>query len=213
MEKSNFRDWTLAKIDKIFGLEQIDEMPELDTWLAFEHTCTDYQKQLLKDLQETLKLGINDWNETELENKFISPLIVFTRIDCKKFSYFLERDLSAVIDNHHLTGRIDGMIATGFREPDHPFFCLNEYKKEHDNSGDPAGQALIAMMVAQEYINNDHPIYGCYVVGRYWYFMALKDKKYAISNTYVATHDNEIHDIFRIILGLKHLINQRLGIV
>ena len=75
------------------------------------------------------------------------------------------------------------------------------------------GQALIAMMVAQEYTNNDHPIYGCYVVGRYWYFMVLKDQKYAISNTYVATHDSEILDIFRIMLGLKFIINQRLGLL
>lgn len=213
MEKSNFRDWTLAKIDTVFGLEQIEQMPELDAWLSFAHTHTDYQKQLLKDLQETIELGIDGWNEAEIRNKLINPLIVFTKIDNRKFCYFLNRSLSHTLGNYELTGIVDGMIASGFREPDHPFFCLNEYKKEHDNAGDPAGQALIAMMVAQEYTNNDHPIYGCYVVGRYWYFMVLKDQKYAISNTYVATHDSEILDIFRIMLGLKFIINQRLGLL
>ena len=55
----------------------------------------------------------------------------------------MERDLAATIDNYELSGRVDGMIATGFRNPRMPYFCLNEYKKGTDPNGDPRGQALI----------------------------------------------------------------------
>ena len=41
------------------------------------------------------------------------------------------------------------MIATGFRSPKKPYFCLNEYKRGTDPDDDPKGQALIAMLVAQ----------------------------------------------------------------
>ncbi len=203
--KSNFREWTLDKIDDAFGLDQVRKLPILDELLAFPYQLDDYENRYLNQLRETYFLGGDDWNEAELENKIISPLFVFAQIDNKKFAYFLERELITTIDEYELSGKVDGMIATGFRNPKKPYFCMNEYKRATDPNGDPKGQALIAMLVAQKLNDNKQPILGCFIVGRHWCFMALVGNEYAISNS-LACDDDEIYDIYRVLKSLRHQI-------
>jgi hypothetical protein len=38
--------------------------------------------------------------EIELENKIISPVIVASEIDNKRFAYFLGRELATIIDDY-----------------------------------------------------------------------------------------------------------------
>ncbi|TAE30790.1 MAG: hypothetical protein EAZ91_09160 [Cytophagales bacterium] len=201
--ESNFRAWTLDRIEENFGLVQVVSLAPLESLLSFDYTATDYQAHYLNQIaQNYLLFGGDDWNEVELENKIISPIIVLSEIDNKQFAYFLERELRITIGNYELSGKVDGMIATGFRRPKQPYFCLNEYKRGTDPNGDPRGQALIAMFVAQQLNANNDPIFGCYIIGRSWYFMALVGKEYAISNVYTCTDDG-IFDIFRILKGLR----------
>lgn len=210
MIKSNFKEWTLDKMDELLGLRQVNSLTSLTQWLSFDYQINELEKTYLIQLRNNYLIGGDDWNEVELENKMISPLIVLTGIDSRAFAYFLERELSATVGEYELSGKVDGMIASGFRSPKKPFFCLQEYKRQTDPDGDPRGQCLIAMLAAQTLNQNKHPIYGCYVIGRSWYFMALQAREYAISNVYACTND-EIFDIFRIIKGLKHLIEQQLS--
>jgi hypothetical protein len=207
--KSNFREWTLDKIDEAFGMEQVWEMPLLTQWLGFQHQITPFEQQYLHQMQELFKLGGDDWNEVELENKFISPVITFSGIDNRRFAYFLERDLEATIGDYDLSGRVDAMVATGFRSPKLPYFCLSEYKRGTDPDGDPKGQALIAMLAAQHLNQNQTPIFGSYIIGRSWYFMTLIGHQYAISKDFSCA-DDELFDIFRVLKGLRWHIEQLL---
>jgi hypothetical protein len=113
--------------------------------------------------------------------------------------------LAVTIGDYELSGRVDGMIATGFRNPKKPYFCMNEYKRATDPNGDPQGQALIAMLVAQQLNENRKPMLGCFIVGSRWCFMALVGKEYAISHSF-SFDDDDIFDIFRILKGLRHQI-------
>lgn len=203
MIKSNFREWTLDKIDDAFGLQQVRRLPILEELLAFEYQADAYETRYISHLSETyIELGGDSWNEVELENKFISPMIVFSDISNQKYSYFLERELSTTIGEYQLNGRVDGMIATGYRNPKVPYFCLNEYKRQTDPDGDPTGQALIAMLAAQQLNDNKKTIFGSYIIGRAWYFMALVGKEYAISKDFSCV-DDEVFDIYRILKGLR----------
>ena len=212
MIQSNFKDWTLEKIDESFGLKQVFNTTLLDDLLNYDREFSEFEKQYIKNLQAHFVLGGDDWNEVELENKFISPLIMFSSKPSELFSYFLERDLTMDIEDYHLSGRVDGMIASGFRSPKKPYFCLNEwsatrYKKGTDPNGDPRGQALISMLVAQKLNDHKFPIYGCYVIGRNWYFMILQGKEYAISNDFSCV-DDEVYDIFKILKNLNTQIEK-----
>ncbi len=210
MQKSNFRDWKLEDVERTFDLVQVTELPILQTLISYEYLPNEHEEYNLKMLQNNyIEHGGDDWNEIELENKIISPVIVASGIDNKKFAYFLERELTTVIDDYDLSGKVDGMIATGFRSPHSPYFCLNEYKRGTDPYGDPRGQALIAMLVAQKINDNQKPIFGSYIIGRNWYFMALVNKEYAISKDYSCV-DDEIFDIFRILKSLRVQIEKLL---
>lgn len=209
MIQSNFREWTLEKIELTFGMRQVRHLAVLDELLRFPYALSDYEQQYLQGLQEVYQIGGDDWNEVELENKAISPLFVFAKIDNERFSYFLEREMRAQIGDYDLFGKVDGMIATGFRSPRKPYFCLNEYKRATDPNGDPRGQALIAMMVAQALNEGQEPILGCYIIGKFWAFMTLKDNEYMISEAY--TFDaNGIRDIYRVLKGIQAYITKSL---
>lgn len=205
MHKSNFSDWTLDTIDEAFGTKQIFVSEKLNKWLSDEYEANEYERKYLLHLQSKLVLGGDSWNEVELENKFISPVFMFADFDNPEFSYFLERDMKTKIGEYEISGRIDGMIATGYRNPKKPFFCLNEYKKQRDPDGEPQGQCLIAMLAAQEKNQNQNPIYGCFIIGKFWRFMILEGTTYCMSKFYTAD-DEEIFDIFRILKGLKAII-------
>jgi hypothetical protein len=63
------------------------------------------------------------------------------------------------------------------------------------------------MLVGQVINQNRHPMYGCYVLGRDWYFMTLTDNKFCISRGYDATTEN-LHELFCILKALKAIIKK-----
>ena len=201
----SFKDCTLAKLEKSFGLEQVSHSPDLQAWLAGAAEISEFERRMLSSLQENLMLNGYDWNEMELELKFVGPLLALVNYTTKNFNLFAERDFRGVVDGVEMGGKPDGMIASGLREPEQPYFCFQEYKKTKDPEGDPAAQALAAMLVAQELNEHRHPVYGAYIIGRDWCFMTLQGKQYAMSEPYVATRD-DLFDIFRILKVLKQMI-------
>ncbi len=206
-----FTECTLEDLDKRLKLKSLspNKMSVLQTWLNGTSEISEYEQKYLLTLQGYLQDNVLGWNEQELAMHFIGPVFALVQFNYDhKFNLFAERSFSGVVEGIEMSGRPDGMIATGYREPDKPYFCFQEYKKEKDPNGDPAAQALAAMLVAQEVNEHQFPIYGCYVVGRYWYFMALQGKEYGISDGYAATK-NEIYDILRILKVLKQMLIER----
>ncbi|TAD95912.1 MAG: hypothetical protein EAZ97_14890 [Bacteroidetes bacterium] len=213
IKTATFKEWTLTKLEKAFGIKQIydSEYEVLKKWQDLSKTIkvSDFDKQLLLNLQTPLKWGGKGWNEYELENKFISPVIMAVQFDDLTIGYFLERHLKGVVGDYELSGIVDGMIATGVRDPDKPFFCMHEYKRSVDNDGQPDAQALAAMLVVQADENDRKPIYGLYIVGLIWNFMVLNGNEYCISRDYKSDNE-EIFDLFRMLKALKHIIKTEL---
>lgn len=81
-----------------------------------------------------------------------------------------------------------------------------------DSSGDPIGQNLAAMLVGQVLNENEDVIYGCYIVGRLWYFMVLKGKDYVLSKEYSSTQEDGIRCIVKILKTLRAILFQKLGV-
>ncbi len=201
----NFRELTLLELDKMFHLRQTRTSPVLEQWLTGRAEISNTERQRLTAFREKLVINVHDWNETELAHYFIGPLLTLVDYTTEYFNLFAERPFSGVVDGIEMAGKPDGIIASGLREPVTPFFCLQEYKKEQDPEGDPAGQTLSAMLVAQELNEHQHPVYGCHVRGRDWFFMVLQGREYCISEGHLATRD-DIFEIFRILRVLKQII-------
>jgi len=212
-----FRKCTLVKLDKTFGLKQVFNSPILQDWLNSSAEISDFERQSLLFYQSLLIRNVHDWNEQELSLHFIGPMFSLVYFTTDKFNLFAERSLATVIACIELRGDPDGMIASGKREPEMPYFCFQEYKHPpfippesggtEGGDGDPDGQCLAAMLAAQALNQNDQPIYGCFVLSRDWHFMVLQGQEYTISEPYTATRE-DIFDIFRILKGLKQIISE-----
>ena len=213
-----FEECTLTFMDKTFGMEQPLTVAPLTEWLETPHEVTDFERQQLLYFQQSLIFNVHNWNEYELDVHFIGPIFTLVNFSSFKSNHFSQRDFGGIVDNYMLSGKPDGMVASGHREPELPYFTFlqkeslgQEYKRELDPNGDPAGQALAAMLVAQQMEEEIKPMYGCYVVGSTWKFIALDtDRKYAISPIYDAL-SNDIFEILRILKNLKAIVNERIA--
>ena len=203
METIYFTDWTLQKLHNAFGLREVDSLPALETRLNMPDNLDDLDRAILDRIRHQLKGAIDTYQEQELILKCIGGIITITDLDGKTFRAFSERLIEAKIDGYTLKGKPDLFIAKGIQEPETPFFCLHEYKRGIESSGDPAGQCLAAMLVAQN-LNGDakQAIYGSYVLGQQWVFMTLVGRRYAQSVPYIVTR-NDIFDIVRLLRGLR----------
>lgn len=209
MEKLRFSDCTLTLLDRRFGLRREIANPLLDRWLQSSSTLTELERSNLQALQKVLLLNAEGWNEQELSLRFIGPLLaVVDFMEFYRFNLFAQRHIQAVINDVELGGEPDSIIATGYREPEIPMFAFTEYKRLVDPQGDPAGQTLAAMLVAQALNDDQQAVYGCYVIGSDWRFMLLAGKHYLISRDYSALSD-EIYDILRILKALRAIIVER----
>lgn len=205
MEQLPLTDCTLTLLDERFDLRRSMRCPLLDEWLNARKKVklSTYEHHKIQDLQDLLAVNFEGWNEQELALHFIGPIfssVNFTEM--YRFNLFSQRFVTATIGNYIVTGKPDGIIASGFREPRKPYFAFNEYKPEVDPDGDPAGQALGAMLIGQTLNNNEQPIYGCYIIGSNWRFMLLIGKSYCVSEPLSALTD-DVFDIVRVLKVLK----------
>ena len=203
-EKS-FKECTLKYLDKMFALEQVKTLPSLEQWLTMSAEISDIERHQLIHLKNVLDFNVHDWNEHELDSRFIGPMFTLVDYSSNKHNHFAQRDLEGTVEGVRLFGKPDGIIASGRREPEKPFFAFQEYKRQLDPTGDPAGQALAAMLVGQSMDEEPKPLYGCYVIGNDWRFVVLQGKEYAISQDFSAI-TNEIFDICRILKALKQIV-------
>lgn len=200
-----FNQCTLIYLESKMGLKPVRQNETLQAWLNMPIELNELERQEITALQDLLDFNVYHWNEQELALHFIGPMFSLVHFATYQFNLFAGRSIRELVNEVELYGKPDGMIASGYRAPKIPYFCFQEYKKELDSSGDPAGQCLAAMLVGQTMNENRYPLYGAYVIGRDWYFMVLEDNEYAISHDYSAVTD-AVFDIFRILKALKVII-------
>jgi len=77
-----------------------------------------------------------------------------------------------VINGVEFSGKTDFMIAFGVREPQKPYFFIQEFKQTK-HSVDANDQLLAEMLAAIE-LNKATLIRGAFIVGAIWRFMILE---------------------------------------
>ncbi|TAE23671.1 MAG: hypothetical protein EAZ91_21740 [Cytophagales bacterium] len=204
MKTKSFKYWLTQQLHEQFGLARLPVSPLLDAWLTTTEPITEAEQTRLERLRIDLLANADYWNEEELKVKFIGQLLDLVQLEGPTFRTFYDRPLSATLNGTRLYGTVDMVVATGFQIPTEPFFCIHEYKQEGRREGDPKGQLLAAMLVAQTLNTAPHPVYGCYVLGRNWFFVVLKGTEYAISDAYVATQS----DLLAIFQALRFIRRQ-----
>ncbi len=190
-------------------------MDALDEWLGTEVRPNVEEEKRLLALRERLREKVEFWNEATLSFYFLGPLMAMVDFDdTEYYSSFVQTPLSMPLNGDNIKGNVDFLVATGYQKPKSPFFVLHEYKPEESSRLDPTGQLMIAMLSARrenEQRGLDLPIYGTYVLGRFWFFLLLRGSDYAKSLAYDATQD-DLFRIFAILKQVKININRHFNI-
>jgi len=208
MKKRKFEDWEYSQINKEFGYKRhYDKFPLLETWLACQEPVTESELARLEILRERLFRRAEAWNEDELKFMFIGQLADLVNFYSEEYQIFTQRKFSAVIGEWQVNGVVDFVVAKGEQHPEQPFFFLHEYKQERKRDNDPLGQLLIEMLVTQQQNETKFPLYGCYVIGRLYFFVVLDGKDYAVSPAIDAS-SADILQIFRMFRYVKRKIEE-----
>ena len=211
----SFTECTAVFLERTFRLRKVMEQMSLEHWLSAADPLEISQTEegAVRIFQELLQINVEAWNEQDLSLHFIGPMFGIAKFtELYRYNLFANAPIKAEIksikgESYLLYGKPDKMIASGYREPETPFFCFNEYKREAEPSGDPIGQLLSAMLVGQSLNPPTQPMYGCYVIGRDWYFVTLVGKQYCISQGFDATTDH-VFQILRILKALKEIVRE-----
>ena len=196
-----FRDWKFEEVELTFGIKRVFEHALLSSWLAVEKMPHDEERRMLDKLRHQLFREVDLYNEEELKMRFIAPLLYLIPFEETGMRSFADRPFSFEYGQDDTgnslvaAGRVDWLLAQGKQEPREPRVFLHEYKREVEATGDPLGELLIAMVGAQRQNTQPLPLYGCYVLGRNWFFVVLEDNQYAVSDAFVATQE-DIYGIY-----------------
>lgn len=207
----NFEQWETQDLEITFGLNRDWQNSLLSEWLASTTSFSSFEKESIEWLKKRIFEFVDYWNEDELKLQCISKMIELAHYYQQDlFTIFSQRSLSASIEGIEIGGRVDFVLAKGKQKPMKPYFFIHEYKQETKRgAGDPKGQLLSELLVAQAKNEYKVPVYGCYVLGRNWFFMLLDQKKYAVSRAYDASQD----DIYQIIAILRKIKDYFLAVL
>ncbi len=211
MITKSFKEWDSEEVEKIFGVTRLwNKMPEMKDLLNVDIEIESQKNEKYKELQELLYMNVDAWNEDELKMFFIAPLLSIIKLyHFPYYKSFTQRTLTIKNEYVNCKGEVEFCLATGRKNPEKPFFFLHEYKQEEQRNNDALGQLLIAMMAAklQNETNNldiNFPLYGCYILGRFWFFVVLKNDQYEVSKAFDTTEE----DLYAVIIILKKIKNE-----
>ncbi len=212
MKKRKFEDWKFEQIQNEFGYKRYyKNFALLETWQACQEPINPAETERLEQLRERLFYYAETWNEDELKFMFISQLMELVNFYSEHYKIFTQRKFAAVIGEWEVNGLVDFVVANGLQTPSQPFFFLHEYKQESKRDNDPLGQLLIEMVVAQQQNEAKFPLYGCYVVGRFYFFVMLNGQEYAVSPAFDAS-SSDIMSIFCMFRFVKRYIEEKVGV-
>jgi hypothetical protein len=203
----NFENWETQDLEMTFGLNQVWDNKLITDWLSATATFSEFETELIERIRVRILKNVEFWNEDELKLQSIASIIEMANFTSDAFKSFSQRPLSATINGIEIGGRVDFMLAKGRQRPIEPYFFIHEwnatrYKQETKRgSNDPKGQLLSELLTAQARNTNKFSLYGCYVLGRNWFFMVLDGSEYVVSNAFNSSDE----DIYKIIAILRQV--------
>ena len=212
MIRRPFEQWLFEEVEIAFNIERVKNLPALVEWLDVPKDTI--LSSEIDELRILLVDSVEGWNEDELKMMFIAPFLSEFKFNkLPSYRIFTQRQFSIQTAEVEANGRVEWFIATGKQTPKKPFFFLQEYKPEKNSGNDPLGQLLIAMVDAQ-ILNEDtqKPLFGCYMIGRFWFFIVLIEKSYSVSKSYDATQTDDLSEIVVILERVKIHIHKELGL-
>ncbi|MEM0991631.1 MAG: hypothetical protein AAGI49_01280 [Bacteroidota bacterium] len=203
----SFANVSFKQLNAIVPIKQVIDERKFEDWFKFSYELSAAEVDFLTALIKKNKSYINSYSEEELKIKLIGPLLNKVNFFKGAFRDWYERTISAEINDTIFSGKVDYMVAKGFKEPELPYFFIQEFKPSFSNSL-PDDQLLAELMVAIAQ-NRTKEAKGAYIQGRYWNFAILeKDESnsylYSLSQSFDAIQLEELKAIYINLQAVKH---------
>jgi len=211
--QNKIRIWSEAELIDTFGLQKIKRpTPLMQEWLNAQTIFNEAEKTLIQQLCNEALENIEAWAEEDLKMNFIAFVIRLAGLKATQtIRTFYDKTIFATVEGIFLKTKTDFMIAKGILDlAKNPYFHFQEYKREKDPHGDPMAQLVEAFLIAQEINKNGKPLYGCCVVGRFWYFVIMEEKNYCVSMVYDCTDEKSLQQIIAILRKFEEVLLTRL---
>ncbi|MCB1190886.1 MAG: hypothetical protein H7A23_04190 [Leptospiraceae bacterium] len=213
MAKKKIRTWSEAELIDTFALTKTKfDSPLLKEWLETTTTLDEFENKVFSNILAEVRVNIEAWNEEDLKMNFIAFVISLANLKTTdRVRTYYEKTIEAEVSGYYLKIKCDFMVAKGILDMVKvPYFHFQEYKRDKDPYGDPMAQLIEAFLIAWERNKNGKPLYGCYVVGRFWYFVTFEDKKYCASQAFDSTDKKDLLQIIAILRKFKEILETRL---
>lgn len=207
-----FVQWQHQEIEFTFGVKRVQNHPTLNAWLTSLPPLSELEKTTADKLHYRLEIYVDQWNEEDLKMYFISQLINLVEFHQETYRAFFDCTLKTELQGKAIAGRVDCVLGRGLQFPLKPLFFLQEYKPQKNPSGDPLGQLLAAMLSAQQ-LNKEaeSPLYGCYIIGRLWFFVVLQEKEYTISHAFDVANVHQLKELIGILRKVRVMYEEKIA--
>lgn len=213
-KKRKIQKYSEAQLIAIFGLEKIRQAtPLMLRWLETTTTFSPYEQDTFSRILAQAVENIDAWAEEDLKMNFIAFVLELADLkSSKSIRTFFDKTIEAEREGYFLKVKSDFMMGKGILDMlQTPYFHFQaggepQYKKDKDPNGDPLAQLLEAFLIAQVLNKNQNPIYGCYVIGRFWYFVIIEGKEYCVSESFDSTKEKDLSKIIAILRHFKHIL-------
>ena len=85
---------------------------------------------------------------------------------------------------------------------------MGQSRREHERPGQTPPKPTLFDPFPKH--DKNMPIYGCYIIGRWWFFVVLNNGKYCVSTSYDSVKQDELYQIIGILKKQKQMIINRL---
>lgn len=168
----SFSSIRFKDLKDLVPIEQTADSAIFKDWFNFDYEFQEEELVFLNELIQRNRLRVNSYTEEELKAKFIIPLLNKVDFVYEDISDWYERPIKGQIGGVDLGGVTDFMVAKGIKEPEIPYFFIQEFKPSKP-SVFPEDQLLAELMVSLN-LNKQTYIKGGYLVGQFWTFAVLE---------------------------------------
>ncbi len=201
-----FSEATYKKLKKFANIKQIADKTKFQEWFSYQYKISKEEDTFLNKLIEKNRFVLSKYNEATLVTKFIAPLLNQVDFNTDEFRDWYQYNISGEINGWKLTGQADYFVASGFYEPEKPYFFIHEFKPA--KSIGSAEEQLVAELIMAMHLNNTTEIKGCYVINKHWEFVILEKLKngnyqYYTSNSYDGLNIDDLKKIYTYLQAVK----------
>jgi len=207
-KRLSFSTVKFDELNEVVHLKPITKHNEFNEWFHYGYTIDEPETNFLNKLIDLHAPFLGSYSEEELKVKYITPILNKVNFMAEGIRDWYERPLKAVINGVEIGGYVDFMVAKGIKEPKHPYFFIQEFKKSKSQI-DPEDQLLAELLVAMT-LNQVTIMRGAYIMGKAWSFVILEkiannEYQYYVSRNFDNAWFDDLKQIYINLQAVKHL--------